>query len=121
MSGKKVRFQLYHSIDYHIALNFPLYELIANLFPIDWELILFPTNLLHSQGSWIALAAFLLILSSAVLSAREALLSDPEEQQAINLPSGNQMCCIVYSWKNLYEVRFIAGNIDLSIYTYQGI
>lgn len=33
------------------------------------------------EGSWIALAAFLLILSSAVLSAREALLSDPEEQQ----------------------------------------
>eukprot|EP00435_Cladocopium_sp_Y103_P056527 s584_g19.t1 len=33
------------------------------------------------EGSWIALAAFLLILSSALLSAREALLSDPEEQQ----------------------------------------
>jgi len=33
------------------------------------------------EGSWIALLAFLLILSSALLSAREACLSDPEERE----------------------------------------
>ena len=40
------------------------------------------------QGSWIALLAFLLILSSALLSAREACLSDPEEREVHQGMSG---------------------------------
>lgn len=41
-----------------------------------------------TQGAWISFGALLMVLSSALLSGREACLSDPEEREARRLSHG---------------------------------